>query len=73
VSTSTTSPKPVTRHRRNRKDLWVAERGQTTAEYALVLLAAGTIAMLIIAWARGDNGISGLFDAVITKITSLVE
>lgn len=48
------------------------ERGQTTAEYALVLLAAATIAMLVVAWA-GTGAIGEFFDAVMTKITSLIE
>jgi len=48
------------------------ERGQTTAEYALVLLAAGTIAMLVVAWAQDNDSIGQLFDAVLSKITSLV-
>ncbi len=48
------------------------ERGQTTAEYALVLLAAGTIAMLVIAWAQDNDAIGSLFDAVLDQITSLV-
>lgn len=50
-----------------------SESGQTTAEYALVLLAAGTIAMLVITWARGENSIDELFDLVLTKITTLIE
>lgn len=49
------------------------ELGQTTAEYALVLLAAGTIAMIVITWARGDNSIDELFDLVMTRITNLIE
>lgn len=49
------------------------ESGQTTAEYALVLLAAGTIAMLVISWARGENSIDELFDVVITRITTMIE
>lgn len=49
-----------------------SERGQTTAEYALVLLAAGTIAMLVVSWAQGNDAIGGLFDAVISKVTSLI-
>ena len=43
------------------------EAGQTTAEYALVLLGAAGIATLLIAWARG-GAISSLFDDVISKI-----
>lgn len=50
-----------------------SDSGQTTAEYALVLLAAGTIAMLVVSWARGDNSIAALFDLVLTKITNSIE
>ncbi len=49
----------------------VRERGQTTAEYALVLLAAGSIAMMVVAWAQGSGAIGELFDAMLSKITSL--
>lgn len=48
-----------------------SERGQTTAEYALVLLAAGTIAMLVVSWAQGNDAIGSLLDTVLSKITSL--
>jgi len=48
------------------------ERGQTTAEYALVLLAAGSIAMLAVGWAQGNDAIGSLFDSVLSKITSLM-
>lgn len=44
------------------------EAGQTTAEYALVLLGAAGIATLMIAWARG-GAIAKLFSDVIAKIT----
>jgi len=47
------------------------ERGQTTAEYALVLLAAGTIAMMVVAWANGTGAIGELFDSILSRITSL--
>lgn len=49
-----------------------SERGQTTAEYGLVLLAAATIAMLVVAWAGGTGAITSFFDAIIEKITSLI-
>ena len=49
-----------------------AEHGQTTAEYALVLVGAATIAMLVIAWAGSTSRISGLFDAVLRSVTSMV-
>lgn len=48
------------------------ESGQTTAEYALVLLAAGSIAMLVVGWAQGNDAIGALFDTVLSKITSLM-
>ena len=48
-----------------------SERGQTTAEYALVLLAAATIAMLVVAWA-GTGAIGAFFDEIMEKITSMI-
>ena len=44
------------------------ESGQTTAEYALVILGAAAIATLLITWAKGSGAISDLFDEVIGKI-----
>jgi Protein of unknown function (DUF4244) len=41
--------------------------GQTTTEYALVMLAAAAVAGLLLAWATKSHGISRLFDAVIEK------
>lgn len=49
-----------------------SERGQTTAEYALVLVGAATIATLIIAWASSTSRISGLLDTVLRSVTGLV-
>ena len=48
------------------------ERGQTTAEYALVLIAAATIAMLIVAWAGNTGAINEFFDTIIDRITSML-
>ena len=45
------------------------ERGQTTAEYALVLLGAGLVAMLVIAWAQKTDRIGKLLDTVIGNVT----
>ena len=47
---------------------WSAATGQTTAEYALVILGAAAIAALIIAWATDGHAITRLFDVVIEKI-----
>jgi hypothetical protein len=42
--------------------------GQTTAEYALVILGAAALATLLITWATNSHAVSGLFDKVIGKI-----
>jgi hypothetical protein len=44
------------------------DAGQSTAEYALVILGAVAIATLLITWATGSHAISKLFDSVIAKI-----
>ncbi|WP_419924452.1 DUF4244 domain-containing protein [Candidatus Poriferisocius sp.] len=49
-----------------------SDRGQATAEYALVLLGAAAIAMLLVAWVTRTNRISNLLDAVFRHITGLV-
>lgn len=49
-----------------------AERGQTTAEYALVLLGAATVAMLLIAWAGSTGRVGTLFNRVLDAVTSRV-
>lgn len=46
---------------------FTSEAGQTTAEYALVMLGAAAVATLLIVWARG-GAIQNLFDKVISKI-----
>ena len=52
------------------------ERGQATTEYALVILGAAMVALLVVAWATAGGGagrIGQLFDrvldAVIGKVT----
>lgn len=44
------------------------EGGQATAEYALVLLGAAAIALLLAAWAAQSGQISALFDAVVGQL-----
>ena len=44
------------------------ERGQSTAEYTLVMIAAAAIAGLVLMWANKTNLVSGLFNAVINKV-----
>ncbi len=45
-----------------------SELGQTTAEYALVILGAAALATLLITWATKSHAITKLFDTVIGKI-----
>lgn len=43
--------------------------GQTTAEYALVMLAAAAIVAVLIKWASGDNnGLTDFFSSIIKQI-----
>ncbi len=42
-----------------------SEAGQSTAEYALVMIAAATVAGLALTWAKHTLSISGLFDTVV--------
>ncbi len=44
------------------------ERGQTTAEYALVILAAAAIAIVLLAWARSSGKLPAFFDQIIDRI-----
>jgi len=50
------------------------ERGQSTAEYALVLVAVASMVGVVIAYVSGDGGgmITGLFGAAFAKMRSLV-
>ena len=49
-----------------------AERGQATAEYALVLLGAAAIALLLLAWATQTDAIGRLLDAILDSILERV-
>lgn len=42
--------------------------GQTTAEYALVILAAAAIAIGLLAWARSSDRLPAFFDRIIDRI-----
>ncbi len=44
------------------------ERGQATAEYALVLLGAAMVAMLVVAWARSTGKVGDLLDGIVEDI-----
>lgn len=48
------------------------ERGQATAEYALVIVGAATIAGLVLAWAASTGRISKLLNAVLDAVIGQV-
>jgi len=48
------------------------ERGQASAEYALVLLGVAAVALLVGAWAARTDGIGRLFDAVMERLVKQV-
>jgi len=49
------------------------ERGQASAEYALVLLGAAAVALLIVAWATKTDLVEKLLDKVMKAVTGKVE
>jgi Flp pilus assembly pilin Flp len=48
---------------------WTRQEGQTTAEYALVILAAAAVALVLIAWARSSGKLPAFFDKIIDDIS----
>ena len=48
------------------------QRGQATAEYALVLLGAAAIALMLTAWAAKSGAIGKLFDTVVAQLIDKV-
>ncbi len=59
----------------HRRDALSGERGQATTEYALVLLAAALVGLLVVAWATAGGGaakISRLFNRVIDSVIDKV-
>lgn len=67
VVTAITAPRESAR--------WRGDSGQATTEYALVLLAAALVALLVVAWATAGGGaarISRLFNRVIDSVTDRV-
>jgi Flp pilus assembly pilin Flp len=47
---------------------WSSQAGQTTAEYALVILAAAAIAVVLIVWARSSGKLPAFFDGIIDQV-----
>lgn len=50
-----------------------ADRGQSTAEYALVLLGAAGVALLLVAWATKTGKVSQLLNGVLDRLVSQVK
>ncbi len=53
----------------------IRDRGQATTEYALVLLAAALVGVLVVGWATSGGGaaaIGRLFDAAIDAVIDQV-
>lgn len=50
-----------------------SDRGQATSEYALVLLGAAAVAVLVIGWATKTNKIGGLLDKVFDSVTGKIK
>ena len=44
------------------------QRGQASAEYALVLLGAAAVALLVVGWATRTNKVGKLLDGVLDKL-----
>lgn len=47
---------------------WGGDGGQTTAEYALVIVGAAALALLLITWATKSDAIGKLFDFVLQQV-----
>jgi hypothetical protein len=48
------------------------DRGQATAEYALVILGAAAMALLVIGWASSTSAVSDLLDRVVSAVAGRV-
>ena len=47
------------------------DRGQSTAEYALVLLGAAGVAMLLVAWATKTDKVTWLLNSVLDRVLDM--
>lgn len=50
----------------------VRDDGQSTAEYALVLLGAAGVALVLVAWATKSDKVTKLLNSVIDRVLSQV-
>jgi len=51
--------------------IFTGERGQATAEYALVIVAAAAVALALIIWATSTDLLPSFFSTVLKKVTSV--
>jgi hypothetical protein len=49
------------------------EKGQATAEYALVLLGAASVALLLAMWAKDGGKVGKLLDAIFGTLVDMVK
>jgi Flp pilus assembly pilin Flp len=59
---------PAASERSRRGNARRGERGQSTVEYALLLLGAAAIALVLVAWVTRTDLIGRLFDTVVGRI-----
>lgn len=59
-------------NRRAGADRRAGDRGQTTAEYALVIVGAAAVALMLLAWATGSGKIATLLDKVVDTVANMV-
>jgi Flp pilus assembly pilin Flp len=52
---------------------FIDQRGQATAEYALVIVAAAAIALALIIWATSTDLLPSFFSTVLKKVTSVAK
>lgn len=72
MTTQSTPTQPIVRTPKRPREADI-QRGQATVEYALILLVAAVVAMLVITWATAGGGagqIGAFFDSVIGRIIS---
>jgi Flp pilus assembly pilin Flp len=54
-------------------DFTRSDRGQTVAEYALVLLVVAAIAVAFLVWAKSSGKLDGFFNAIFDKLVNSVD
>lgn len=61
------SPSPVA----TRPPRPAREHGSQATEYALLLIVAATVAVLLLNWARSDSGVPALLDTIVGEVLNL--